>query len=339
MALFYLPEPPISKASVSEGCRKIRQFDYLGILCLTAGIVCVMLAAASGGTMSPWVTNHAVGLAIAGLAFFAALFFIEPLVPDPLLRPFLFRNRDLLVIVVAVFFYGSNLVGTMYYVPQFFQIVLQDNAMISSVSTLPMMLGGALGTAASLFITSRFGACLNIARFGAALQALASGLMVRWGTDTSRAETTMVLALLGLGQGSAMIGLLRSAQVSSGQMPPGTVSRLFMLVQAAGHTFGVALFAALYVNKLRSSLYSLVPNINETLADISSDKVAYGTDVRQRILDAYGSSMRSGWWLLFACAGILLILTFMVERSNTRGAVAPSTVDNGEKVSESERGI
>lgn len=298
----------------------------------------MLFVTASGGTLFSWVPDHAVSLSITGLALLTAFFAIERLVPDPLLHPSLFYNPDILIILRAAFFYGANLVGTMYYVPQFFQIVLQDGAMISGISTVSMMLGMGAGSTALSFITHRRRDSVKNARAGPALQDLASGLMVRWSADTSRAETIVVLALLGLGQGAAMIGLLRVAQASVSQQAVGTATRLFAFVQASGHTFGVACFAVLYVNKLRSSFATLLLDVDEVLADMDSIGATYGADMRHRILDAVGSSMRSGWWLMAACAVTVLALTFMVEQRQTREEVDSSIFDDKKSIPESEKG-
>ncbi|KAK7708757.1 hypothetical protein SLS63_013412 [Diaporthe eres] len=175
MALVFLniPEP-----SWSDTWLNFRQFDYLGSLCLTAGTFCMLLVPASGGTIFPWISSHPVGVCIAGLALLGAFCFIEPLVPDPLLHPSLFQDPTLLITAIVAFFYGANLYGTLYYVPHFFQLVLDDGTFMSSVSILPMTLAMAVGAASVIFMASRHqNSVKKIAQGGAVLMALASGLM------------------------------------------------------------------------------------------------------------------------------------------------------------------
>lgn len=335
MALFCLNLPG---PSWSQTWLNFRQFDYLGTIYLTAGTVCMLLVAGWGGTSFPWMSAEVVSISISGLAFLTAFFIIEPLVPDPLLPPSLFRNPSLQFILVATFFYGANLVGTLYYVPHFFQRVLQDNAMISGVSTLPMMLAMGVGSTASAFVTVKRWTSFETARFGAAMQALASGLMVRWSTETSRTETTMVLVLLGLGQGMALIGLLRTAQASVSKAALGTVTRLFMFVQASGHAFGVSCFAALYMNRLRSWLTAFVLDVDEVWDDMENVLETDGSDLRRSILDTFGPSMRSGWWLMFACAVTVLALSFLVDQHQIQEELDTSTFNDGESIGEAEKG-
>ncbi|KAJ0115724.1 MFS general substrate transporter [Diaporthe amygdali] len=335
LALFCmkLPEP-----SWSQMVSSFRQFDYLGTLCLSAGTVCMLLATVSSNTYFPWVPAQFPAVLVSGLAFLTAFFIIEPLVPDPILHPSLIHNSGLLMIIVAAFFYGANLVGTMYYVPHFFQLALQGNAMISGVSILPMMLGLGMSSTASAFISSRYRTKSRIAHVGAALQALASGLMTRWNTDTSCAETTVILAILGLGQGTTMIGLLHAAQASVNPPAVGTATRLFGFAQASGHTFGVACFATLYTKKLRSSLAGLLLPVEASLADVQKLTDDSGnSNLINRFLDAYGSSMQHGWWLMFACAVFVLVLSFFVEQRKLHDDVSLPTLD-GRQSLEAEKG-
>ncbi|KAG8167748.1 hypothetical protein KVR01_003437 [Diaporthe batatas] len=338
MALSFLNLPGPSWADIRLN---LRQFDYLGSLLLTAGTFFMLLVPASGGgAIFPWISAPPVGLCIAGVALLAAFCFIEPLVPDPLLHPSLFLDRSLLMTAMVAFFYGANLFGTLYYVPHFFQLVLDDGAFVSGVSSLPMVVGMAVGAAGATFLISRQQIRTGrIAQGGAALTALASGLMVRWGTNTSRAEAVVVLGLLGLGQGTAFIGLVRSTQTYVDHSPSWSGSRIFTLFQALGSGFGVACFAAVYMPRLQSSLGVVVADVAETLAtDIGNFKDEY-TNMGPRLLDAYGSSMRAGWYLMFACALAVSALTFVLERCSIRNDFHMSDSDGYEKVPGIEKSV
>lgn len=235
------------------------QLDYLGILVIVGGTVCILLGVSWGGNTFAWSDSRVVGCLVGGFVLLALFIFIERRVRDPIIDPSLFRNHTVLAITAAEFFYGANLLGLMYYVPQFFQLVFGDSATLSGVGLLPMMLGLGIGNPIAAFITSRYEVSLVNAKVGAALQVLASGLMARWNAHTSRAEAVVLLIILGMGQGAAMSGLLLSAQVATTPALVGIVTGLAIFVQAVGDIFGVALFAAVYINKSQSSI-AIHPN-------------------------------------------------------------------------------
>jgi hypothetical protein len=234
---------------------------------------------------------------------------VEHFARDPLVFPTFFKSRTLVAIFLAEFFYSANLLGMMYYVPQFFQLVFGDSATISGVGLLPMMLGLAIGNPVAAVITSKFGISLWNAVVGAAIEVLASGLMTRWNAHTFRAEAVILLILLGVGQGAVMSGLLLSAQVAVPPDQVGIVTGLVIFLQTVGDIFGIAIFAAVYVNKLRSSLQTI--NLDsQQIADVLSDVQLvkkFPPDLKSSVIMVYAECLQNGWWLMFACACALLL--------------------------------
>ena len=307
-----LPKTPLSGLK-----EKFYQLDYLGILLLVGGTVCILLGISWGGNTFAWSDGRVIGCLVGGFILLAIFIIVERRVRDPLIDPSLFRDRTVLSITAAEFFYGANLLGLMYYVPQFFQLVFGDSATLSGVGLLPMMLGLGIGNPIAAFITSKYEISLINAQVGAALQVLISGLMARWNAHTSRAEAVVLLIILGMGQGAAMSGLLLTAQVATKPALIGIVTGLAIFVQTIGDIFGVAFFAAVYINKLRTSLAGLALStgqIEEVLEDVQSIKHRYAPDLRAQIVNSYAISMRNGWWLMFACACALLLLTTLAKQ-------------------------
>jgi hypothetical protein len=258
-----------------------------------------------------------VGCLVGGFALLVVFLFVEHRVGNPLIDPSLFRNRTVLAITAAEFFYGANLIGLMYYVPQFFQLVFGDSATLSGVGLLPMMLGLGVGNPIAAFITSRYELSLNNAKVGAALMTLTSGLMARWGERTSRAEAVILLIILGMGQGAAMSGLLLTAQVATQSDLIGIVTGLVIFVMTVGEIFGVAFFSAVYINELRSTLEKLAltgTEVDTVLNDVQSIKHNFPAEKQAEIVGAYAAGMRNGWWLMFACAATLFLLTFLAKQ-------------------------
>jgi len=297
--------------------QKFLDFDYLGTTMLVGGTICLLLGISWGGNISPWSDSRVIGCITGGIVLLAAFLVVQHFTKDPIIDPSLFKNRTVLAIAAAEFFYGANLLGLMYYVPQFFQLVFGDSATLSGVGLLPMMLGLGVGNPIAAFVTSKFGLSLINAIAGAALQVLISGLMTRWDADTSRAEAVILLIILGIGQGAAMSGLLLTAQVATQTQLIDIVTGLVIFVQTVGDIFGIAFFAAVYINKLRSALAGLSLSSSQiagVLEDVQSLKTEYSPEIRRQIVSAYADSLKNGWWLMFACACALLLLSSLAKQ-------------------------
>jgi MFS family permease len=208
------------------------------------------------------------------------------------------------------FFYGANLLGMMYYVPQFFQSVYGDSATMSGVFLLPMMLGLAIGNPVAGWVTSKYGFTLINAAVGAVLIVIISGLATRWDMNTSRAEAAVELVIIGMGQGAVMEGLLVGSQFLVEPMNIGLITGMVIFIQIVGDIYGIAIYAALFLNVMRTKLGQLdltARQIGAVLADVQSVKTDYEGELYDSIVDVYSRSMQNGWWWMFACSAALLI--------------------------------
>ncbi|RYP69595.1 hypothetical protein DL770_008201 [Monosporascus sp. CRB-9-2] len=108
----------------------------------------------------------------------------------------------------------------------------------------------------------------------------------------------MMLGLLvGTGQGAIMSGLLLSAQVAVKPAEIGVLTGFCIFVQCVGNIFGIALFAAVYVNRLSESLAQLgleAQEVAHVLADVQGICSLFSLDVVEVIVDVYANSMQNG---------------------------------------------
>lgn len=270
----------------------------------------LLLGISWGGVNFPWKSGQVIGTLVGGVVLLIVFSIFEHFVTDPIFPPIFFRNRSVVAIFLAEFFYGASLLGMMYYVPQFFQLVFGDSATIAGVGLLPLMLGLGIGNPIAGWITSKWGISIANAWVGAALEVLIIGLITRWNASTSRAEAVIELIILGAGMGSAMEGLLISAQASVEPMLIGVVTGLVIFLQTVGDIFGIAIFAAVYQNNLRSQLTSLaIPSaqIETVLEDVQQIRKIFSGDLQVKVIASYADSLKNGWWWMFACAAALLV--------------------------------
>ncbi|KAE8211064.1 hypothetical protein CF327_g5139 [Tilletia walkeri] len=302
-----MPEGKISK--------KIATFDYIGTLLLLGGTACLTLAIEWGGKTFPWEDARIIGMFVAGPIMWILFGIWEfKFAKDPLILPELFRNTTLIPMYVAEFCYGANLLGMMYWLPSFFQIVYGDSAILSGVGLLPMMLGLGFGNPLAGWITSRYGISHMNAVVGGALILLFSGLLIRWTSHTSRVEAVFELIFLGLGQGAMMSGMLLTAQVAVPPMLIGLATSTVIFAQLVGTIFGIASFSSIFLN-------AIGPKFNEIglpaetqeilLRDVSQVRKVLQGEQLDRVIEAYAASMQGGWILMTGfAAGALIFICF-----------------------------
>lgn len=125
------------KVPVGDLAQKFKKFDYLGTVFLCGGTVSLLLGISWGGNNFPWSHSYVIGCIVGGVVMLALFCLVECFVTDPLMDPDLFKNRTVLAVGASEFFYGANLLGMMYYIPQYFQLVFEDSPTLSGVGLLP----------------------------------------------------------------------------------------------------------------------------------------------------------------------------------------------------------
>lgn len=316
VTLIYL-RLPAPKVALSE---KLKNLDYIGILTMPGGTTCLLLALQWGGNTFPWSDGRVIGCFVGAVALFAVfLVNIFKFAKDPLLPAYFFTNRTILAINAAEFCFGANLVGMMYYVPQFFQIIFGDNAVISGVGLIPMMVGLLIGNPIAAQITSKKGKSKINVIWGGLIMILMCGLITRWNMHTSRAEAVVLLVFLGIGQGAVFSGLLLTAQVAVPPQEIGVATGLVIFAQTVGDIFGVAVFASLYINKLHPALLRIpgltasdVRNISQDIHFIRKD---FTGQTQQLIIDAHARALQNGWWLMFAFAAAVVLFSLLAKQN------------------------
>ncbi|KAM0577328.1 hypothetical protein ACHAQF_005337 [Verticillium nonalfalfae] len=288
------------------------KFDYLGTVLISGGTTTLVLGLQWGGNIFPWGEAKVIGTLVGGFAMIVVFYVSIHFAKDPLIFPSMFKSRTLICLFIAEFFFGVTLLGTMYYVPQFFQLVFGDTATLSGISLLPMMLGLIIGNPIAAWVTSKYGVTIINAVVGAGLEILACGLMTRWNANTPRAEAIVVLIILGIGMGAVMSALLLSCQVSVPPAQIGVVTGLAIFIQTVGDIFGIAIFAAVYLNRLKSILQGLgltADQVGVVLLDVQHIRQTFDGDQLQDIIDVYARSLQNGWWFMFAAASAVLVFS------------------------------
>jgi hypothetical protein len=94
-------------------------------------------------------------------------------------------------------------------------------------------------------------------------------------------------------------------------------------MQSTGDTFGIAAFAAIFVNHLERGLTNsglgLSPSeIEDILRQPESQRALLSEQALPKFLETCSDAMRGGWWFLFSCAVVVGVCTLMARQSQFR---------------------
>lgn len=326
------------------------RIDLPGQVLVIAALACLITALIDGSSQG-W-TSVILGLFIASAVLLAAFLLVEARVREPLLPLGLFRSRVFSVANVAGLIAGFALLGTVFFVSQYFQTVQGYTALESGLRTLPTTMGIFLVAPFAGMLAARMTPRLPIV-LGALLTGSALFLLTRLEPASSYATIWWNLGMFGIGFGF-MLSPLTAAVLSA--TPPtraGLGSSMINTSRQVGSTLGVAVLGAFVVQQFSGMIASQfvqrgVPRtISATIASKIAGAGAQANQVHlsgplplpqaalhqaigQAFVDAlHGSFLISGTALLAAALLVAFLLQQKQHSASTSGELADSPVTTG----------
>jgi MFS family permease len=249
-------------SAVLPATRQRRQvrIDWLGTLLLSSAIVSIVLLTTWGGTEYEWGSPTIVGLGVAGVVLAALFLVVERRTVEPAIPLRLFRLRTFDVASGVSFLVGVALFGAITYIPTFLQVANGASASNSGLLLVPLMAGLLAASISAGRRISRTGRYRRFPIAGMALASLGMFLLSTLGTDSSRWESGVYMVILGAGIGLVMQILVLATQNEAPAGDLGVATSTVTFFRAVGGSVGVALFGALFNNRLTDLLGSAAPS-------------------------------------------------------------------------------
>ncbi|MCD5344784.1 MFS transporter [Arthrobacter sp. AK04] len=323
--------------------RAEKRIDILGVILLSAATTCLIFFTDFGGKKdegwdSPLTWAFAAGMVLSAAAFVM----VERRAEDPIIPLSLFRNRIFVNATAIGFTLGLGMFSAIAFVPTFLQMSSGTSAAESGLLMLPMM-AGLMGTSIYSGIRiSKTGKYKMFPILGAALTMAAMLWMTTLAASTPIWIICVQLFIFGAGLGLIMQVVVLVVQNSVPADQIGTATSTNNYFREVGAAMGVAVFGAIFTNRLSESLTSAF-----TGAGASADQAAQSTStldpqalaqlpeqLRDAIVTAYAESLAPVFWYLipFIAAALILAVTLkQIPLSDTAGMVARGEAVGGEE--------
>lgn len=245
-----------------------QRIDYAGILALILTVVPLMIALSTGGVDYSWTSPVIIGM-LALSALSAIVFvYVELHTENPIMPPSIYKNRVILVALLATFITGFGMFSTIIFVPLFFQAGLGFSATNSGTFLTPMMLGIVFGAGISGQIISRIEGYRVPALFGILIMSLGAFLMSRMTVDTSEFIAIGFIVTLGFGLGFTFPAFTIAVQNAVEHRLLGVATSTVQFYRTIGGSLGLALLGGLMPGLFREYLDDGLPeDIQSTLGD------------------------------------------------------------------------
>ncbi len=230
------------------------RIDWVGNALLAAGISTLVLLTSWAGTEYAWGSPVIVGLGVVTLLLGVAFVLVERSVEEPAIPLRLFRIRTLALSCAVLLAVGLCMFGAIAYLPTLLQVANGASASNAGLLLVPLMTGVFGSSIIAGQIISRTGRYRVFPICGMATAAVGMYLLSTLGTGSSRVESGLYMAILGVGVGMVMQILVLATQNEAPIDDLGVATSTVGFFRAVGGSIGVAAFGALFASRITELL-------------------------------------------------------------------------------------
>jgi MFS family permease len=310
--------------------KNIMRIDFVGNAIFVAASISSLIALAWAGTIYPWSSFRVIVPLVLG--FFGYCIFLlhqgSKYVTEPTMPLHLFQNRTSLVAFLLTFLHGITTVFVLYFLPVYFQSVLQSSPSRSGVQLLPTVfimipfagLGGKL--------LQLFGQYKPIHFAGFGLMAIGFGLLSLLDVHSSVAEWVVYQAVESAGAGLVAAALLPAVQVRLAEADSASSTATWGFVRSLGLVWGSVVPSTVFNNRfdqlayrigdvsVRSALKNGHAYEHATQAFVKALPVQGG--VREEVIGVFSDSLKRVWQVGIAFAMLGFVMVFFEEKVKLR---------------------
>ncbi|QHT58370.1 MFS transporter [Cellulomonas sp. H30R-01] len=240
--------PPLTRRQV--------KIDYLGAALLSAGIALLLLWVTFAGDSFAWASWQTAAMVGGSIALLALAVWAESRAAEPIIPLHLFKNRTLVLSVVASVAVGIALFGTSVFLSQYMQLARGKTPTESGLLTIPMVVGVFVASTLSGQIISRTGRYKGFMVAGATVLTAGLVLMGTIHYDTSFTLVALYMVILGTGVGMLMQNLVLAVQNTLDVREVGSGTSTVAFFRTLGGAIGVSALGAVLANRVGDLIVS-----------------------------------------------------------------------------------
>ncbi|KAF2431627.1 MFS general substrate transporter [Tothia fuscella] len=318
----------VKNNSTQTLAKKIGRIDFIGNGILITAVTSILIALTYGGTRFSWSSWRVVlplvlgFLGIIGFAFFeSSNFVVEPTMP-----PHLFKNRTAATAYFLTFIHALFSFWVIYFLPVYFQGVLQTSPSRSGVLLLPTVVTIVPGGLVAGVILSKFGRYKPLHIIGFALMTLGIGLFIKLDAKSHLAVYVVLQIIAGIGSGLVLTTLLAAIQAALTDKDTALSTGAWAFVRSFGTIWGVAIPAAIFNSRSDSLSHRVV---DTTARNLVSQGQAYshasrdflnGLDAvtKGEVISVFSDSLRLVWIVAVVFVGFAFFTVFLEREIKLR---------------------
>lgn len=310
------------RTKLGEG---IRAVDWFGTLSILAVTLLLLVGLDFGGAIFPWNSPKVICLIVFGAVMIGVFIFGEKcLAKYPLMPLAVFQNWSNNATFLVVFTHGMVLIGIEYYMPLYFQSVLQVSPLRSGVLLLPLIVLQAVIEIMAGFMIHRTGRYREFIWAGTTLMTLGTGLYIYFGANTSVAVVVGLEIIGAFGPALLFQAPMVAIQNSVSQVNTAAATASLGFVRSVAMALSVVVGGVVFQNSMDAQQPSLAAaGLSESVlvalsgsqaaANVGIPKSIQDASQRQVVLEAFASSMRNMFILYTSLAAVAMVASWFIK--------------------------
>ncbi|KAJ5555126.1 Major facilitator superfamily domain general substrate transporter [Penicillium sp. DV-2018c] len=302
----------------------LRSIDWTGTVLIIGGTLMFLFGMEFGGVSHPWASATVICLIVFGVVSWSLAMIVEwKFAKFPVIPPRLFNNWYNILILLVCSCHGFVFIAATYYLPFYFQTVLQASPILSGVYVLPLVLSLAVGSSGTGIVMKKTGRFRELIFGGMFLMTLGFGLFIDLKPYASWPRIIIFQLIAGLGIGPNFQAPLVAFQANIRPSDMATATATFGFVRQLATSISIVLGTVVYQNIMSQQsdklLAAVGPRTTATLthsfAGSSKDLVeSLSPSQRNVVLGAYTFALNRMWIFYTVVGGVGLILALFVRR-------------------------
>jgi EmrB/QacA subfamily drug resistance transporter len=259
VALFFIITrmPPLRRALATPP-----RVDVLGAVMLALGVIPLLLALSFGRSQLRageagylWGSWQIFAMLGAALTFSTAFVLVERTAAEPLVDLTLFKDKVFAVGNATIFVNGAAFMAPLIFLPLYMVKVVGVTNTASGLTISPLVMGIVAGNVVSGQLVSRFGKYKPLMLGSLLLLMIGFAVMAfTLRPDSTQAEVTLKMILVGLGLGPAIPLYTIAVQNAVRPEQMGVATSIGTFSRQMGATIGIAVAGTLFANTLQNGM-------------------------------------------------------------------------------------
>ncbi len=332
MALVMIPlfiKLGVPRSSVFQ---KLAKIDWIGSIIFIASTTGFLIPLSWGGVSYPWSSWRTyVPLSVSALGLVITYMYEEYVAANPIIRTSIFKNRNAAAAYISVVIHGMVVVGSLYYLPLYYEAVQGLSPILSGVALFPETFTVAPGAFIVGTLISRTGHYRWAVWSGWAITTLGLGLLYLLDVHTSTVEWIFLNLVVGVGLGFNYSALGVTLQAATSEEDMSSAVAMFTFFRLMGQALGVVIGGVTFQDQIRAKLLA-IPSLAPMANQYANDGAALAQQIktirdsadRNMVIQVYADSLKTVWAVLCGAAGLALLTSLIItDLSLDRQFVSP----------------